>query len=62
MNRTPIIFFLLTFAYSWFQPVIGYMMPVFVVNVLTFIGIWAWFRCQDKESFKHSLIKTGTEE
>jgi len=32
----------------WFQPVLGYSLPVFMVIVLTIIGIWGWFRWQDK--------------
>jgi len=30
----------------WFQSVIGYSLPVFVVVVLTFLGIWVWLRWQ----------------
>jgi len=32
----------------WFQPVIGYSLPVFVVIVLTLFGVWAWFRWQNR--------------
>jgi len=33
----------------WFQPVLGYSLPVFAVIVLTVLGIWGWYRWQDKE-------------
>lgn len=26
----------------WFQPMIGYSLPVFLTIILTFIGLWAW--------------------
>lgn len=31
----------------WFQPVIGYSLPVFVVIGLTFLGVWVWSGWQD---------------
>jgi hypothetical protein len=31
----------------WFQPILGYSLPVFAVIVLTCFGIWAWARWQD---------------
>lgn len=34
----------------WFQPVIGYSLPVFLTIILTFIGIWAWARQQEGKS------------
>jgi hypothetical protein len=33
----------------WFQPILGYSLPVFLVNGLTLIGLWRWSRWQDKE-------------
>ena len=30
----------------FFQPVLGYSLPVFFTILLTFIGIWAWARWQ----------------
>lgn len=34
----------------WFQPIIGYSLPVFVGNLLAFIGLWLWLRWQHGES------------
>ncbi|HNB41633.1 MAG TPA: hypothetical protein PLG52_09035 [Anaerolineales bacterium] len=31
---------------AWFQPVIGYSLPVFITIILTFIGVWVWSRRQ----------------
>jgi len=31
----------------WFQPVVGYSLPVFMVIALTFLGMWAWVCWQD---------------
>ncbi len=28
----------------WFQPVLGYAFPVFFVNILAFVGVFAWYR------------------
>lgn len=30
----------------FFQPVIGYSLPVFITIILTFIGVWVWSRWQ----------------
>ena len=30
----------------WFSAVLGYAFPVFLVNVLAFLGIWVWFTRQ----------------
>jgi len=38
----------------WFQPVIGYSLPVFVIIVLTLFGIWGWSRWQEKGSIRQS--------
>jgi len=35
---------------SWFQPVIGYSLPVFLTIVITFFGVWAWTRWQEGAS------------
>ncbi|MCP5098452.1 MAG: hypothetical protein GY943_23115 [Chloroflexi bacterium] len=32
----------------WFQPIVGYSFPVFVVNGLALIGLWLWSRWQDR--------------
>ncbi|MCP5094235.1 MAG: hypothetical protein GY943_01650 [Chloroflexi bacterium] len=29
---------------GWFRPIVGYSLPVFVLNVLTFVGLWLWAR------------------
>lgn len=31
----------------WFQPVLGYSLPVFVIMLLAFLGIWSWSRWQN---------------
>ena len=31
----------------WFQPIIGYSLPVFATILLTIIGLWAWARWQE---------------
>lgn len=31
---------------GWFRPIIGYSLPVFVVNVLALVGLWLWSRWQ----------------
>ncbi|MCP4419582.1 MAG: hypothetical protein GY805_23465, partial [Chloroflexi bacterium] len=28
----------------WVWPIIGYSLPVFVANVLAFMGLWLWVR------------------
>ena len=33
-----------------FQPVLGYSLPVFVVNALALVGIWGWARWQEGKS------------
>jgi len=40
----PIIIAQVDAGNAWFQPIIGYSLPVFVVNVLTLVGIWMWSR------------------
>ena len=30
----------------WFQPVLGYSLPVLFVNIFALIGIWIWYRFQ----------------
>jgi hypothetical protein len=32
----------------WFQPVLGYAFPVFLINILAFVGLWAWYTRQKK--------------
>jgi len=41
----------------WFQPVIGYSLPVFVTIVLTFFGVWAWSHWQG--NFKNTGVQNG---
>jgi len=33
----------------WFQPIIGYSLPVFLTIVLALAGVWGWSRWQDRE-------------
>ncbi len=40
----------------WFRPVLGYAFPVFFVNVLALVGIWAWIRI-NKGDFNDHLAK-----
>lgn len=42
----PIIIAQVDAGNAWFQPVIGYSLPVFITIVLTFLGIWYWSRWQ----------------
>ena len=42
----PIIIAQVDAGNPWFQPVIGYSLPVFVTIGLTILGIWAWGRWQ----------------
>jgi len=32
----------------WFQPVLGYAFPVFLINILAFVGLWVWYTRQKK--------------
>jgi hypothetical protein len=40
----------------WFQPVIGYSLPVFLVIVLALIGVWVWARWQDAASDRRTTL------
>ena len=40
----PLIIAQVDAANPWFQPIIGYSLPVFLVIGLGFFGIWAWAR------------------
>ena len=44
----PIIISQVDAGSPFFQPVIGYSLPVFFTIVLTFLGLWAWSRWQEK--------------
>jgi len=44
----PIIFAQVDAGNPWFQPVIGYSLPVSITIILTFLGIWAWARWQNR--------------
>jgi len=35
----------------WFQPVIGYSLPVFLIIFITFFGLWAWTCWQEGTRF-----------
>ena len=43
----PIIISQVDAGNPWFQPVIGYSLPVFFTIILTFVGIWVWARSQE---------------
>ena len=44
----PIVIAQVDAGNPWFQPIIGYSLPVFAVIIVAFIGIWMWTRWQDK--------------
>ncbi|HKJ37865.1 MAG TPA: hypothetical protein VJ972_03760 [Anaerolineales bacterium] len=46
----PIIIAQVDKGNPWFQPVIGYSLPVFATIILTFLGVWGWIRWQQGES------------
>lgn len=46
----PLIFAQVDAGSRWVQPVLGYALPVFVVNVLTLIGLWLWARWVDNQA------------
>ncbi|HSM72863.1 MAG TPA: hypothetical protein VK851_15080, partial [Anaerolineales bacterium] len=46
----PIIIAQVDEGNPWFQPVIGYSLPVGLTIVICFIGIWAWTRWQEGKS------------
>ena len=45
----PIIIAQVEAGNAWFQPVIGYSLPVFLTIVIAIIGIWAWSRWLDRQ-------------
>lgn len=47
----PIIIAKVDAGSPWFQPVIGYSLPVFFTILITFFGIWAWARWQEGLGF-----------
>jgi len=44
----PLVIAQINAGNPWFQPILGYSLPVFVVIVLTLLGLWAWSRWQDR--------------
>ena len=34
----------------WFRPIFGFSLPVFLVIMLTFLGLWGWARWEHRES------------
>lgn len=46
----PVIIAQVDAGNSWFQPVIGYSLPVFIAIFLTYLGVWAWARWQEGTS------------
>lgn len=51
----PIVIAQVDAGNPWFQPVIGYSLPVFIVIVSTFFGIWVWSRWQERTKQLESL-------
>ena len=43
----PIIIKQVNKGNPWFQPVIGYSLPVFLTIGLSLLGVWIWFRWQE---------------
>ena len=43
----PVIIARVDTGNPWFQPIIGYSLPVFITIILTFLGLWAWLRSQE---------------
>ena len=43
----PVIIARVDIGNPWFQPIIGYSLPVFITIILTFFGLWAWLRSQE---------------
>ena len=43
----PVIFAQVDAGNPWFQPVIGYSLPVFLTIILAVFGVWAWVRWQE---------------
>ena len=46
----PIIIAQVDSGNPWFQPVVGYSLPVFLTIAITFFGIWAWTRSEEGAS------------
>jgi len=46
----PIIIAQVDAGNLWFQPVIGYSLPVFITTAVSFIGIWAWIRWHERKT------------
>lgn len=46
----PVIFAQIDAGNPWFQPVIGYSLPVFLTIILTLFGVWIWIRWQQGSS------------
>jgi len=42
----PIVIAQVDTGNPFFQPVLGYSLPVFLTIILTFLGVWAWARSQ----------------
>ena len=43
----PVIIARVDIGNPWFQPIIGYSLPVFITIILTCLGLWAWLRSQE---------------
>ncbi len=44
VSADPLIIAQIDAGNGWFRPIAGYSLPVFVVNVLAFMGLWLWAR------------------
>jgi len=47
----PVIIVQVDASNLWFQPVIGYSLPVFLIIFITFFGPWAWTRWREGTRF-----------
>ena len=46
----PIIIAQIDVGNAWFQPVIGYSLPVFITILAAFVGVWFWVHWQTRAS------------
>ena len=47
----PVIIVQVDAGNPWFQPVIGYSLPVLLTVILAVFGVWAWVRWQERTHF-----------
>jgi len=46
----PVIITQIDAGNPWFQPVVGYSLPIFITIILTITGIWGWALLQERKS------------